>query len=282
MEYAAEGSIAPLVCLRYGKWKYVRCTLDPDQLFDLDADPQELTNLAGDPAHAGHPATALRAKSEARWDLAAFDAEVRASQARRWVVYEALRQGGYYPWDYQPLQKASERYMRNHMDLNVLEDQQTLSAGRMRSMLLSLRKHASWPFLPGGTPMLTIYGRATSSNVQLVMWAVGELGLAHERLDYGHVHGGIDTPEFRAMNPRGLVPVLRDGDLVVWESCAILRYLAARYGDGGAFWPADPRVARDASTCGPSGARTSLARPSPFRSSGPVCARRPRTATRRR
>ncbi|MCG6901206.1 MAG: glutathione S-transferase family protein [Rhodobacter sp.] len=88
--------------------------------------------------------------------------------------------------------------------------------------------------------MLTIYGRATSSNVQLVMWAVGEIGLAHERLDYGHIFGGTDTPEFRAMNPRGRVPVLRDGDLVVWESCAILRYLAARYGDGGAFWPADP------------------------------------------
>jgi glutathione S-transferase len=88
--------------------------------------------------------------------------------------------------------------------------------------------------------MLTIHGRATSSNVQLVMWAVGELDLPHERLDVGHVHGGTDTPAFRAMNPRGLVPVLCDGDLEVWESCAILRYLAARYGDGGAFWPADP------------------------------------------
>lgn len=87
--------------------------------------------------------------------------------------------------------------------------------------------------------MLTVYGRATSSNMQLVMWAVGELDLPHQRLDYGHAHGGTDTPEYRAMNPRGLVPVLRDGDLVVWESCAILRYLAARYGDGGVFWPAD-------------------------------------------
>ena len=89
--------------------------------------------------------------------------------------------------------------------------------------------------------MLTIYGRATSSNVQLVMWAVGELNLPHERLDYGHVHGGLDTPAFGAMNPHRKVPVLKDGDLVVWESAAILRYLAARYGDGGAFWPADPR-----------------------------------------
>mgnify|MGYP000211946407 FL=1 len=128
MEYAAEASYAPLVSLRYGKWKYNRCVLDSDQLFDLDADPHELTNLAGSPAHAGTLQT-LKAKSEARWDLDRFDAEVRASQARRWVVYEALRQGGYYPWDYQPLQKASERYMRNHMDLNVVEESQRFPPG---------------------------------------------------------------------------------------------------------------------------------------------------------
>uniref|UniRef100_UPI004048A87C choline-sulfatase n=1 Tax=Yoonia sp. TaxID=2212373 RepID=UPI004048A87C len=121
MEYAAEGSYAPLVSLRYGKWKFNRCALDPDQLFDLDADPHELTNLAEVAAHQG-TRTQLRAKSEARWDLAAYDAAVRHSQAGRWVVYEALRNGAYYPWDYQPLQKASERFMRNHMDLNVLEE----------------------------------------------------------------------------------------------------------------------------------------------------------------
>jgi choline-sulfatase len=54
--------------------------------------------------------------------MARFDDEVRKSQVRRRVVYEALRNGAYYPWDFQPLQKASERYMRNHMDLNVLEE----------------------------------------------------------------------------------------------------------------------------------------------------------------
>ena len=84
--------------------------------------------------------------------------------------------------------------------------------------------------------MLTIYGRATSSNVQLVMWAVGELGLAHERRDYGHVYGGLDSDAFGALNPHRKVPVLRDGETVVWESGAILRYLAARYGDD-VFWP---------------------------------------------
>ena len=128
IEYAADGSYAPLVSLRYGKWKYNRCALDPDQLFDLEADPRELTDLAGEPAHKG-TLDALRAKSEARWDLAAYDAEVRQSQARRWVVYQALRNGAYYPWDFQPLQKASERYMRNHMDLNTLEESQRFPRG---------------------------------------------------------------------------------------------------------------------------------------------------------
>ncbi|WP_146344725.1 choline-sulfatase [Falsiphaeobacter marinintestinus] len=128
MEYAAEGSYAPLVSLRYGKWKHNRCALDPDQLFNLDEDPHELINLADHPDHQGTLQT-LRAKSEARWDLDSFDKNVRASQARRWIVYEALRQGGYFPWDYQPLQKASERYMRNHMDLNTLEENQRFPRG---------------------------------------------------------------------------------------------------------------------------------------------------------
>jgi len=129
MEYAAEASYAPLVSLRYGKWKYNRCALDPDQLFDMDADPHELNNLATDPAHKG-TLNSLRAKSGARWDLAAFDAAIRASQARRHLVYDALRRGGHFPWDYQPLQQASERYMRNHMDLNVLEESKRFPRGQ--------------------------------------------------------------------------------------------------------------------------------------------------------
>jgi len=121
MEYAAEGSYAPMVAIRDGRFKFVHCQLDPPQLFDLDADPLETNNLASNPAHAalvGQFMAAIRA----RWDMARFDAEVRESQARRWVIYPALRNGSYYPWDFQPLQKASERYMRNHMDLNVLEE----------------------------------------------------------------------------------------------------------------------------------------------------------------
>ncbi|PIB25099.1 choline-sulfatase [Amylibacter kogurei] len=128
MEYAAEASYAPMVSLRYQQWKYNRCELDMDQLFNLDDDPHELNNLAEAPQHQG-TLVQLRAKSEARWDLDAFDAAVRESQARRWVVYEALRNGEYYPWDYQPLQKASERYMRNHMNLDNLENDKRFPRG---------------------------------------------------------------------------------------------------------------------------------------------------------
>lgn len=88
--------------------------------------------------------------------------------------------------------------------------------------------------------MITVWGRATSGNVQMVMWAIAELGLDHERLDIGGAFGGNTTPEFLAMNPNGLVPVVRDGDgPFLWESAAIVRYLGATYGDE-QFWPSSP------------------------------------------
>src|SRR5262245_18225701 len=87
--------------------------------------------------------------------------------------------------------------------------------------------------------MLTIYGRKSSFNVQKVMWLVGELGIAHKQIEVGGSFGGLDKPEFRAMNPHGRVPVIEDGGTIVWESHTILRYLAARYG-AGAFWSDSP------------------------------------------
>ena len=94
----------------------------------------------------------------------------------------------------------------------------------------------------GGTKMLTLYGRATSSNVQAVMWAMAELGLDYDRIDVGGSFGGLDTPDFKAMSPHGRIPVLvHDGGPAMFESGAILRYLATQFGTG-PFWPSDPRA----------------------------------------
>lgn len=77
---------------------------------------------------------------------------------------------------------------------------------------------------------LTLWGRASSANVQKALWALAELELPYEHKLVGGAYGGLDDPHYRAMNPNGLVPTLQDGDLVLWESHAILRYLAATYG----------------------------------------------------
>jgi glutathione S-transferase len=89
--------------------------------------------------------------------------------------------------------------------------------------------------------MLRVWGRRSSFNVQKVLWLVGELGLAYQHIPAGGRYGRLDEPTFRALNPHGRVPVLEDGDLEVWESHAILRYLAARYSQG-IFWPDDARM----------------------------------------
>jgi glutathione S-transferase len=86
--------------------------------------------------------------------------------------------------------------------------------------------------------MIEIWGRASSSNVQKVLWCCVELGLAYQRYDIGREFGGNTTPEYLAMNPNGLVPTIRDNGLVIWESNTIQRYLAARYGNG-VIYPKD-------------------------------------------
>ena len=119
-EYAAEGSVAPIVMIRRGPYKYVQCRADPPQLYDLAQDPEERVNLAADGSRSDIVAR-FADEVAAGWDLEAFEQDVLVSQERRRIVYAALRNGAYYPWDFQPLRDASERYMRNHMDLNVLE-----------------------------------------------------------------------------------------------------------------------------------------------------------------
>jgi glutathione S-transferase len=90
--------------------------------------------------------------------------------------------------------------------------------------------------------MIKIWGRKNSINVQKVMWAVGELKLAHERIDIGGPFGKNKEPTYLAMNPNGLVPTLEEEDgFLLWESNSIVRYLAAKHGSG-TLEPADPRA----------------------------------------
>jgi len=115
-EYLAEGAIAPLVMIRRGRYKFVHSRVDPDQLYDLEDDPDELHNLATAAAQSGRIA-ALRREVEERWDLGALEADVIASQRRRHLVDGALRTGHYTPWDFQPRRDASRLYVRNDQQL---------------------------------------------------------------------------------------------------------------------------------------------------------------------
>jgi choline-sulfatase len=110
-EYLAEGVTAPAVMIRRGSYKYIRCPGDPDQLYDLAADPRELVNLVLDPSHA-EACSRLRAESDERWDLADLHRRVLASQSRRRRVAAALATGAHTPWDHQPYVDASRQYVR--------------------------------------------------------------------------------------------------------------------------------------------------------------------------
>ncbi len=87
-----------------------------------------------------------------------------------------------------------------------------------------------------------VWGRATSSNVMKVLWGLGELALPFERIDVGGSFGKTDTPEYRAMNPTGLVPTLQEDDFTLWESNAILRYLCHAHAPHSMLWPQDPHA----------------------------------------
>ncbi len=88
--------------------------------------------------------------------------------------------------------------------------------------------------------MIKIWGRNTSSNVQKAMWAVGELGLEHTRIDVGGVFGKTKEPAYLAMNPNSLVPTLEEeGGFILWESNSIIRYLAGKHDKAGVLEPTD-------------------------------------------
>jgi glutathione S-transferase len=93
--------------------------------------------------------------------------------------------------------------------------------------------------------MLKIHGRANSSNVQKVVWALDEMNVPYGRIDAGGAFGIVDTPEYKAMNPNSRVPTMDDDGFILWESNAIVRYLAAKHDIGG-LCPSDPRQRADA------------------------------------
>jgi len=119
-EYMAEGTNAPLVMIRRGRFKFIYSPQDPSLLFDLQADPDELLNLAQAPEHRALVASLLEEVGR-RWDMPELHAKVLASQRRRRFVYDALTQGTLKSWDHQPMVDASQQYMRNHIDLDDLE-----------------------------------------------------------------------------------------------------------------------------------------------------------------
>jgi glutathione S-transferase len=87
---------------------------------------------------------------------------------------------------------------------------------------------------------MKILGRATSGNVQKIVWLMEELGQPYTREDYGRLFNNTQTEAYLKLNPTGKVPTLVDGELVVWESNTILRYLATKLAGGAALYPADP------------------------------------------
>ncbi|KAF8847309.1 choline-sulfatase [Acephala macrosclerotiorum] len=127
-EYCGEGTVAPMMMIRRGEWKYITCPADPDQLYNLKDDPKELVNLASLPAK--HPystpevlSTLLDFQNEAKakWDMKAITDSVLVSQRQRRLVWSALKTGKFTSWDYNPNDDGREKYIRSHMHLDDLE-----------------------------------------------------------------------------------------------------------------------------------------------------------------
>ena len=114
-EYLAEGTGAPMLMIRRAQHKFISCITDSDQLFDLEADPNESVNLAqGDPSEL---LDNFKREANEYWDANALQQTVIRDQQRRRAVHEALRIGRYQGWDYDPERNASDEYTRSHMDL---------------------------------------------------------------------------------------------------------------------------------------------------------------------
>jgi choline-sulfatase len=115
-EYLAEGTGAPMLMIRRGRYKYISCSTDPEQLFDVDQDPLELENLSDH-----ERLESFRQEAADYWDSEALRETVIRDQQRRRSVHAALRIGRYQGWDFNPMRDASEEYTRSHMDLTKFD-----------------------------------------------------------------------------------------------------------------------------------------------------------------
>lgn len=119
-EYLGEGTIAPLMMIRRGPWKFVTCPVDPPQLFNLDEDPKELRNLAASTDSAIKKVfDSFTDEANQRWDFKRIHAEVLKSQRSRKLCWDALTRGRFQSWDYQPHEPASEQYVDHQKRLSL-------------------------------------------------------------------------------------------------------------------------------------------------------------------
>ncbi|KAF2724085.1 choline-sulfatase [Polychaeton citri CBS 116435] len=152
-EYMGEGTVAPMMMIRRGPWKYITCPADPDQLYNLADDPHELKNLATvtdeEDAKTKRVYDAFVAESKAKWDMERITEDVVRRQRQRLFCHGALKQGLWTPWDYRVPDNSQDKYIRSHMDLDDLERRARYPAVDERGLIktfggLSLSKDAAF------------------------------------------------------------------------------------------------------------------------------------------